>query len=479
MAGVARHELRAPGVSGGRGAFEEVRSPYSGEVVAEVEQGDAAALDAALTTATRLFRDRDAWLPAWRRIEILKRAAEIMAGRRDHLARQIATEGGKPLTDALVEVDRAVNGVELCAEEAGRVHGHEIPMGATAASVGRLAFTTREPIGVVAAVSAFNHPLNLIVHQVGPPVAAGCPVIVKPAAPTPLSCIEFVSILHEAGLPPEWCVAFPCSNEVAEQLVTSDRIAFFTFIGSARVGWMLRSKLAPGVRCALEHGGAAPMIVDETADLDRAVPLVLKGGYYHAGQVCVSVQRVFAHRAVVDELADRLADAVKGLVVGDPLSPETEVGPLIRQGEVERVAAWVDEAVGAGARLAVGGNALEHQCFEPTLLVGTPDDVRCMREEIFGPVVNVVPFDDFDEAIDRANSLPWAFQAAIATRDVHRALRAGRRLDATAVMVNDHTAFRVDWMPFGGRDQSGLGMGGMPFTMEDVTRLKMLVFKEG
>lgn len=472
-----RHLLRVPGTSGGTGTFAEVRSPYHGDVLAEVELADAATVDAALDGQVGLFRDRDAWLPASQRIEVLKRAVGLLRERREHLAHQIASEGGKPLTDALVETDRAINGVELCAEEAGRLHGSEVPMGATPASAGRLAVTTREPIGVVAAVSAFNHPLNLIVHQAGPAVAAGCPVVVKPASATPLSGLELVRVLHEAGLPPEWCIALPCADDVAEHLATSDRIAFLSFIGSARVGWTLRSKLAPGVRCSLEHGGTAPMLVDETADLDLAVPAILKGGYYHAGQVCVSVQRVFAHRAVHDELLDRLADGVAQLRVGDPLLPETEVGPLIRSGEVERVHAWVQEAVSAGARLVVGGQPLDHQCYAPTLLAGTPDEARCMREEVFGPVVNVVAYDDLDEAIARANAVPWAFQAAIVTRDVDRAVRAAQRLDATAVMVNDHTAFRVDWMPFGGRNQSGLGLGGMPYAVEDVTRLKMVVLR--
>ena len=451
-------------------------SPYSREVVAEVEQADAAALHQALACQAALFADHDAWLAPHERIGILRRAAGIMDGRRDELARQIALEGGKPLTDARVEVDRAVKGVELCADEVGRLAGEEVPMGLNPASVGRLAFTTREPIGPVAAVSAFNHPLNLVVHQAGPPLAAGCPVILKPAPSTPLSCLTFVDILYEAGLPPEWCISLPCADDVAERLVTSERIAFFSFIGSGRVGWYLRAKLAPGVRCALEHGGAAPLIVDRSADLDKAVPLILKGGYYHAGQVCVSVQRVFAHEAVKDELVDRLADGVAGLVTGDPLLDETEVGPLIRQREVERVDEWVREAEAAGATVAAGGRMLEHQCYEPTLLVDVPDHVRAMQQEVFGPVVNVVGFDDLDEAIARANGIPFAFQASIFAQDVDRALHAGRRLDATAVMLNDHTAFRVDWMPFAGRRQSGLGVGGMRYALEDVTRIKMLVF---
>ncbi len=302
-------------------------------------------------------------------------------------------------------------------------------------------------------------------------------MIVKPAPPTPLSCLAFVQILYQAGLPPECCIALPCSNEVAEKLVTSERIGFFSFIGSAKVGWMLRSKLAPGVRCALEHGGSAPLIVDASAELDRAVPGILKGAFYHAGQVCVSVQRVFVHRSRRDELVERLVSGIGELRTGDPTSPETQVGPLIRQGEVERVHEWVSEAVAAGATLACGGEPLPNQCYAPTLLLDSPEDCRAMRLEIFGPVVNVVAFDELDDAIARANDVPWAFQAAIYSQDVDAILRAGRALAATGVMVNDHTAFRVDWMPFGGRRQSGLGMGGMPYTLEDVTQTKMIVFQ--
>jgi acyl-CoA reductase-like NAD-dependent aldehyde dehydrogenase len=473
-----RHALTIPGLaSDGEREWFTPESPYDGASLGEVELAGPRDLDHALSLQERLFRDHDARLPVHERAAILGRAADIMQGRREALARTIAREGGKPIRDALVETDRAIDGVRYCGQEARRLHGEEIPMGGTAASVGRLAFTTREPIGLVAAVSAFNHPLNLIVHQAAPAVATGCPVIVKPASSTPLSCLTFVRILEEAGLPEGWCLALPCTNEVAELLVTSDRISFFSFIGSATVGWHLRSKLAPGVRCTLEHGGVAPLLVDASADLDLAVPAIVKGGYYHAGQVCVSVQRVFADRTIKDELVERLVAAVGELRTGDPLDPDTEVGPLIRQEEVRRVHEWVQEAAGAGARVAAGGEPTGRQAYQPTLLVDTPDDARAMRLEIFGPVVNVVAVEDLDEAIHRSNSLPWAFQAAIFTRDVDRALRAGRRLDATAVMVNDHTAFRVDWMPFGGRAASGLGLGGMPYGMEELTEVKMLVLK--
>ncbi len=351
-------------------------------------------------------------------------------------------------------------------------------MTASAAAAGRMAFTIREPIGVVLAISAFNHPLNLIAHQVGPAVAVGCPVLVKPDLRTPLSCLRYVRLLHEAGLPPEWALPIPCENDVAEQIASSSEIAFLSFIGSAKVGWHLRSRLAPGVRCALEHGGAAPVIVDETADLGLVVPSLLKGGFYHAGQVCVSVQRVFVHRNILEEIVGRLAAGADALQVGDPSDAATDVGPLILKREVDRVHEWVSEAIAAGARLATGGRAVGAQSYAPTVLVNPPLDTRVMTEEIFGPVICVAEYDELNEAIEMANAARWKFQAAVFARDIGSALRAAKGFDASAVMVNDHTAFRVDWMPFGGRAESGLGTGGIAHTLRDLTQEKLIVFRE-
>ena len=289
------------------------------------------------------------------------------------MALEAAREGGKPLIDSLVEADRAVDSIRLCVEHLRSQAGEEIPMGRTASSGGRLAFTQFEPIGPVLAFSAFNHPLNLIAHQVGPALAAGCPVVVKPAKATPLSCFRLVQILREAGLPEEWCQPLVTIDlDVANQIVADPRVAFFTFIGSGEVGWRLRRQLAPGTRCSLEHGGVAPVIVAADADLDYAVPLLVKGGFYHAGQVCVSVQRIFADRRIARTLAARIASAADGLKVGDPTRLETEVGPLIRPGEVTRVDQWVQEAVQAGAGLLCGGRALPNNCYAPTVLFDPP-----------------------------------------------------------------------------------------------------------
>ncbi len=475
---MAQHvSLMAPGAKPGTGV-NEVHAPFDGALIATVEQADAAAVDRALETAHRLFRDSDAWLAADVRIKILERTASIMQAHRDELALEAAAEGGKPLIDSRIEADRAIDGVKLCVEHLRTQAGREIPMNLNAASAGRVAFTRHEPIGVVVAFSAFNHPLNLIVHQVAPAVAVGCPIIVKPAEATPLSGMRFVEILREAGLPDEWCQGLlTTGRDVSGSLVADPRVGFFSFIGSAAVGWMLRAKLAPGARCALEHGGAAPVIVTDDADLDAALPLLAKGGFYHAGQVCVSVQRVFAQRKVARDLAERLADAARALRVGDPTLPETQVGPLIREREVSRVDEWVREAAAGGGDLICGGRPVSATCYQPTVIFDPPAGARVTTQEIFGPVVCVYPFDDLDEAIGRANGLPYAFQAAVFTRDIDTAMKASRRLDASAVMVNDHTAFRVDWMPFAGIRESGLGIGGIPSTMADMQIEKMTVIR--
>lgn len=455
----------------------KVNSPFDGKLVGEVPLSDAGAIDMALEKAYQLFLNRGGWLKPFERIEILKKLAALMTAEKDLLANTIASEGGKPLIDAKVEVDRAIQGVEIAANGIHHLTGEEIPMGLTRSSTNRLAFTMREPIGVVAAVSAFNHPLNLIVHQVVPAVAVGCPVLVKPASATPLSCIRLVQLLKEAGLPPGWCEAIICKGALGEKLVVDPRVNFLTFIGSGSVGWSLRSKLSPGTRCALEHGGAAPVIVEKDADLKEVVPLLTKGGFYHAGQVCVSVQRVFADKGIAAGLARSLAEAANKLIVGDPLDPKTEVGPLITKQDISRVHEWVMEAKNGGGEVLCGGEKISETLYKPTVIFNPPLDAKVSKQEVFGPVVCVYPYETSEKAVEIANSLPLAFQAAVFTKNIDSALNIVRNLNATAVMVNDHTAFRVDWMPFGGRDSSGLGMGGITYSMHEMTREKMMVIK--
>ena len=447
-------------------------------LIAEVPTDNANALEAKLVAAQRAFLDRGGWLKTYQRMDILRRLAASMNARKEHFARLIAQEGGKPLTDAQIEVTRAIDGILDAAAELRTFAGREIPMGLTPASADRLAVTFKEPIGIVAAISAFNHPLNLIVHQIIPAIAVGCPVIVKPASATPLSCLDFVAMVHEAGLPEAWCQTFIAENRsLSEALATDTRIGFLSFIGSARVGWDLHAKLAAGTRSALEHGGAAPAIIDESANLDAAVSALAKGGYYHAGQVCVSTQRIFVHDDIKCEFLGRFVAKVGALQVGDPLLPETEVGPLILPKEADRVMSWIGEAVASGASLATGGARLSSAVISPAILVEPGLNTKVSNEELFGPGTCVYGYSDLDDAIAVANSLPVAFQASIFTRDLATALRAAERLDASAVMINDHSAFRTDWMPFAGRKQSGYGVGGIPWSMREMTQEKMVVFR--
>ena len=320
----------------------DVIAPYDGAHIATIETGDASAVETALTTAYEMFNNKNNWLPAEQRINILEKTAGIMQSRFEELAIEAAREGGKPLTDSRIEVARAIDGIKNCVEVIRSEHGKEIPMRKNAASMNRLAFTTHEPIGVVVAVSAFNHPLNLAVHQIGPAVAAGCPVIIKPAEDTPLSCFRLINILYEAGLPEEWCQGIVTDNHAAaEKLVADNRVGFFSFIGSARVGWMLRAKLANGTRCGLEHGGVAPVIVSHDTDIDETVASLSKAGFYHAGQVCVSVQRVYADKSIARTLAEKIAERGSKMKIGDPTLADTEIGPLIRHAETNRIDEWV------------------------------------------------------------------------------------------------------------------------------------------
>jgi len=418
-----------------------VYAPFDQQPIATISTANSDVVETALATAYKLFTNKKSWLSAAQRIEILDKAALIMQERAEELAIEAAREGGKPLIDSRVEVARAIDGIRICTETIRTTSGTEIPMGVNAASQNRLAFTSHEPIGVVVAVSAFNHPLNLAVHQVAPAVATGCPVIVKPSKDTPLSCYRFVQILHEAGLPKEWCQALVIEERsVANNLVSDKRLGFLSFIGSATVGWKLRSTLAPGARCALEHGGAAPVIVAKDTDIKDTLPLLAKGGLYHAGQVCVSVQRVFVDNAIKDQLIAGLVEQAKSMKVGDPILENTDIGPLIRPSEVTRVESWVNEAKDSGAIIHCGGKKISDTCYEPTIISDAPLNAKVSCQEIFGPVITVYGYDDIDQAIKQANDVPFSFQASVFSSDLNTALKCYKQLNASAVMVNDFTA---------------------------------------
>ncbi|PUE63543.1 aldehyde dehydrogenase family protein [Arcobacter caeni] len=455
----------------------EVTSPFDGKVVGTVKFSTFEEVEAAIDLASKTFLDTANWLPRYKRVEILENVMKIMSSQVEELTILCASEGGKPYIDSKVEILRAINGIKIAIEHLSVYEGKEIAMGHTSTSANRMAYTFKEPIGVVAAISAFNHPFNLAVHQVIPALAVGCPVIIRPATQTPMSAIRLVEILEEAGLPKGWAQAVVCDRKGGELLATSPKTNFLTFIGSGPVGWYLNSKVSPGTRVALEHGGVAPVIVEADADIHDMIPALAKGGFYHAGQVCVSVQRIYVQESIFDEVANKLATVASKLVVGDQLDPKTEVGPLINHDEVNRVEEWVNDAIAKGAKILTGGKRIGNSCFEPTVILNPSEDAIVSQKEVFGPVVCIYSYKTFDEALSRANSLEVSFQAAVFTKNIDTALKAVKRLNATAVMVNDHTAFRVDWMPFGGARVSGLGMGGIPHSMEEMSNEKMMVIK--
>lgn len=455
----------------------EVTSPFDGKVVGTVKFSTFEEVEGAIDLAHKTFLDTANWLPRYKRVEILENVMKIMSSQVEELTILCASEGGKPYIDSKVEILRAINGIKIAIEHLSVYEGKEIAMGHTSTSANRMAYTFKEPIGVVAAISAFNHPFNLAVHQVIPALAVGCPVIIRPATQTPMSAIRLVEILEEAGLPKGWAQAVVCDRKGGELLATSPKTNFLTFIGSGPVGWYLNSKVSQGTRVALEHGGVAPVIVEPDADIHDMIPALAKGGFYHAGQVCVSVQRIYVHESIFDEVANKLANVASKLVVGDQLDPKTEVGPLINNDEVNRVEEWVNDAVEKGAKILTGGKRIGASCFEPTVILNPSEDAIVSQKEVFGPVVCIYSYKTLDEAILRANSLEVSFQAAVFTKNIDTALKAVKRLNATAVMVNDHTAFRVDWMPFGGARVSGLGMGGIPHSMEEMSNEKMMVIK--
>lgn len=454
-----------------------VTSPFNGKKVGEVPFSSLEDVKTTIDLAYATFEDRANWLPKYKRIEIIEKAMEIMSSQVEELTKLCASEGGKPYMDSKVEVNRAINGMKIAIEHLSTDGGKEIPMGHTVSSTNRIAYTMKEPIGVVAAISAFNHPFNLAVHQVIPAIAAGCPVIIRPASATPMSAVRLVQILEEAGLPKGWAQAVVSDREGGELLVTSPKTAFLTFIGSNDVGWYLNSKASQGTRVALEHGGVAPVIVEKDADIDDLIPSIGKGGFYHAGQVCVSVQRVYVHEDICEEVATKLADYASKLIVGDQMDPKTEVGPLINHNEVNRVEEWVNEAQEKGGVILTGGKRISDSCYEPTVILNPSDDALVSTKEVFGPVVIVYPYKTFDEAIQRANALSVSFQAAVFTKNIDLAFKAVKELNGTTVMVNDHTAFRVDWMPFGGAKTSGLGLGGIVHAMDEMSNEKMMVIK--
>ena len=450
-----------------------VRSPFDGHEVGRVPKCGAAEVDRAVASA------RDALaagpLPAWRRAEVLDRAARLLDERVEEFARIVAEEAAKPIRTARVEARRAVSTFTFAAAEARTLSGETVPMDASEAGEGKLAFVMRLPIGVVGAISPFNFPLNLVAHKVAPAIAAGCPVVLKPASQTPLSAVALARVLvDECGLPAEQLhVVTGSGAEVGDPIVDHPDIAMITFTGSPEVGWSIRGRAARK-KVGLELGNNAPVIIEPRADLDTAAAKVAVAGFSHAGQSCISTQRVYVHESVEQAFLDALAPRVSALVVGDPLDEATDVSALISANDRERVAGWIDEAVAAGAKVAVGGTERDGMLL-PTVLTDVTPDMKVCAEEVFGPVVAVARYADVDDAFRLANDTRFGLQAAIFTPDVDLALRAARELDFGGVLVNEVPTFRADQMPYGGVRDSGNTREGPHYAVREMTEQRLVV----
>jgi acyl-CoA reductase-like NAD-dependent aldehyde dehydrogenase len=452
------------------GDWTEVRSPYSGEVVGRVAKGGAAEARRAVDSAAAALADP---LPAHERARLLDAVARLLADRQDEAARTISAEAGKPLKAARVEAQRAVSTFTFAAVEARKLTGDTVPMDASPAGEGKLAFTMRMPIGVVGAISPFNFPLNLVAHKIAPALAAGCPVVLKPASATPLSALFLAGLEEEAGLPPGWLnVVSGPSSEIGDVLVEDERVKLITFTGSGDVGWGL-ARRAPRKRVKLELGNATPAIVAVDAPDGTAAKLTANA-FSFAGQSCISVQRIFVAEAAWDSFVAEFVPQVEQLVVGDPADDQTDVGPVIDAGERERILDWIRASKG---EVLTGGETSEDGLIRPTVIARPAEDDKVQCEEVFGPVVTLTPVASLDEAIERANATRYGLQAAIFSRSIDTCLEAARRLEFGSVIVNEAPTFRADQMPYGGVKASGNTKEGPGWTVREMTEERLVVIQ--
>ncbi len=452
-----------------------VTNKYTGEPAARVARADAETIEQAIAAAVEAFEQtRD--MPGFKRQQILNHAVTRIEARFEELARALAIEVGKPIRDARGEVTRLIDTFRIAAEEAVRIGGEYIPLDISPRAEGYEAICRRFALGPCAFITPFNFPMNLVAHKVGPAIAAGCTWVLKPASATPISAIILGEILAETDLPRGAFSILPCGGSEAGPLVTDDRLKLLSFTGSAEVGWGLKAR-AGKKRVCLELGGNAACIVDAGADLDFAADRITIGAFYSSGQSCISVQRVIVHRAVYDELRERLIERAAKLRMGDPLDEQTFLGPLITENDARRVEQWTQEALAAGARLLCGGKR-HGALFEATWLENVPREAKVNRCEVFGPLATLQPFDSFAQAVAIANDSDFGLQAGVFTGDLDHAMYAYRALDVGGVVINDMASFRVDSMPYGGVKDSGMGREGIRYSIEEMTERKLMVLNK-
>jgi acyl-CoA reductase-like NAD-dependent aldehyde dehydrogenase len=455
-----------------------VELPFDGSPVGEVPRANPAEIDKAVSAAAAVKRDA-ANRTAYERYLWLHKASQIVDSRRDEFARAISSESGKPIREARVEVDRSIQTLVFSAEEAKRIHGEIVPIDAHPAGAGRFGFTLRRPRGVIGCITPFNFPLNLVCHKIGPALAGGNTVVLKPAEKTPLSAHLLARVFEETGLPAGYLnVVCGLGAEVGDALVSHRDVNMVTFTGSAAIGAHIRAKagLKP---VTLELGSNSAVIIDTDADLNLAIQRCRAGGFAHSGQVCIHTQRAYVAEPVLDEFRKRFTEKAAVMKIGHPLQEDTEVSSLITPAAAERVDGWVREAVGAGARMLVGGGRVGRATIAPTILETPDQSAKVVCDEIFGPVVAVAGYRTLEDAIALVNCSRYGLQAGVFTRDINKALYAAERLEVGGVMINDVPTFRVDQMPYGGSKDSGLGREGPKYAIEEMTELRTVVVNRG
>ena len=451
-----------------------VTNKYTGQTIGSVPVADKEVLEEAVLAAQQGFSLISA-LPAYKRARILQETSEAIERHKEEISQIIAAEAGKALKHARAEVGRAVETFKFASEEAKSIHGETVPMDASVGGEKRIGFYLRFPVGIVGAISPFNFPLNLVAHKLAPAVAAGCSVILKPASTTPLTALKLGEIMTEAGLPDGALnIMIGSGSTVGNWLVTDERISMITFTGSPPVGRDIKSK--SGLKkVTLELGSNSACIIDESANLDLAIPRCIVGSFACAGQVCISVQRICVHRKVFDQFTERFLQGTERLKLGDPLDPETDVGPMITEEDAKRTESWVNEALEGGAKILAGGKR-EKNLYHPTVLTDVKPDMKVMALEIFAPVVSLVPFDDFSDAVRMVDDSIYGLQAGVYTSNIENAFEAVKGIRVGGVIVNDVPTYRADQMPYGGVKESGIGREGLKFAIEEMTDLKMVVF---
>ncbi|MFJ6211357.1 aldehyde dehydrogenase family protein [Lysinibacillus sp. NPDC092081] len=456
--------------------YTELCSPYSSEIIAEIPKANVEEVEAALVAADAA-RKTMANMPLYKRAIILEKLASLLEARAEEAAELIALEAAKPISTAKAEVQRTIQTYKFAAEEAKRIHGETIPVDAAPGGDGRIAYTVREPLGIVAAITPFNFPMNLVAHKVGPAIASGNTIVLKPASQTPLTSYFIGELLVEAGLPKGALnIVTGAGSLIGNKLVTDNRVKKISFTGSPAVGIGIRNQ-AGLKKVTLELGSNAAVIIDENVNIDKLIPRVVSGAFAFQGQVCISVQRIYVHEKMYDLFVDKFVAATKELKLGDPLDPTTDVSALISPQDVKRTLSWIEEAKRQGAIIATGGES-EGNILQPTVLLNVKPEQKVSCQEVFAPIVSIMKFTSIQEAFDQVNDSKYGLQAGIYTDNIHVALQATQKLQVGGVIINDIPTFRLDHLPYGGVKESGMGREGLKYAIEEMTEMKLVVINQ-